>query len=65
MNKIVKGFMFLSLGTLLFSQNILTNPSFENDLDGWNIYPSDLTNIGNINVSKLFIEEVIAPFEFK
>ena len=44
MNKIVKGFMFLSLGTFLFSQNILTNPSFENDLDGWNIYPSDLTN---------------------
>ena len=34
MNKIVKGFMFLSLGTFLFSQNILTNPSFENDLDG-------------------------------
>ena len=44
MNRMVKGFMFLSLGALLFSQNILTNPSFENDLDGWNIYPSDLTN---------------------
>lgn len=44
MNKIVKGFMFLSFGTFLFSQNLLTNPSFENDLDSWNIWPTDLTN---------------------
>jgi len=44
MNKIAKGLMFLSLGTFLFSQNILTNPSFEDSLTGWNIYPSTLTN---------------------
>ena len=44
MNKIVKGFVFLSMGTFLFSQNILTNPSFEDSLTGWNVYPSDLTN---------------------
>ena len=44
MNKIVKGFMFLTMGTFLFSQNILTNPSFEDSLTGWNIYPADKTN---------------------
>ena len=44
MNKIVKGFMFLSMGTFLFSQNILTNPSFEDSLTSWNIYPTDKTN---------------------
>ena len=44
MSKIVKGFMFLSMGTILFSQNILTNPSFEDSLKGWNIYPADKTN---------------------
>ena len=44
MNKIVKGFMFLSLGTFLFSQNLLTNPSFEDSLTAWNIWPTDKTN---------------------
>jgi hypothetical protein len=44
MNKIVKGLMFLSMGTFLFSQNILTNPSFEDSLSGWNIWPTDKTN---------------------
>ena len=44
MNKIVKGFMFLSLGTFLFSQNLLTNPSFEDSLTSWNIWPTDKTN---------------------
>ena len=45
MNKIVKGFMFLSMGTFLFSQNILTNSGFESgDYTGWNIYPTSLTN---------------------
>jgi len=44
MNKIVKGFMFLSMGTFLFSQNILTNPSFEDSLTSWNIWPTDKTN---------------------
>jgi hypothetical protein len=43
MNKIVKGFMFLSLGTFLFSQNLLTNPSFEDSLTAWNIWPTDKT----------------------
>ena len=45
MNKIVKGLMFLSLGTFLFSQNILSNSGFESgDFTGWNIWPTDLTN---------------------
>ena len=44
MNKIVKGFMFLSMGTFLFSQNLLTNPSFEDSLTAWNIWPNDKTN---------------------
>ena len=44
MNKIVKGFMFLSMGTFLFSQNLLTNPSFEDSLSAWNIWPNDKTN---------------------
>ena len=44
MNKIVKGFMFLSMGTFLFSQNLLTNPSFEDSLTSWNIWPNDKTN---------------------
>ncbi len=44
MNKIVKGFMFLSMGTFLFSQNLLTNPSFEDSLTSWNIWPADKTN---------------------
>lgn len=44
MNKIVKGLLFLTTGALLFSQNILTNPSFEDSFSGWNIYPTDKTN---------------------
>ena len=43
MNKIVKGFMFLSMGTFLFSQNLLTNPSFEDSLTSWKIYPPEKT----------------------